>query len=106
MSNPWVAGHLKAYKVFLRIIGLSNDNTSRNLFRLFQFAAYSTLIILCANLISAYKDLGDKFGPFGDFFGGMLNPILTFLTFMGLLVTIILQQKELRLTRTEIKAST
>lgn len=40
-------------------------------------------------------------GPFGDFFGGMLNPTLTFLMFMGLLSTINLQQKELSLTRKE-----
>lgn len=46
-----------------------------------------------------------NFGTFGDFFGGMLNPILTFLTFMGLLITIVLQQKELRLTRKELKES-
>jgi hypothetical protein len=34
-------------------------------------------------------------GEWGDFFGGVLNPLLTFLTFMGLLITIILQQQEL-----------
>nr|WP_246711030.1 putative phage abortive infection protein [Mesorhizobium sp. RMAD-H1] len=46
--------------------------------------------------------VGVDAGQFGDFFGGTLNPLLTFLTFMGLLVTIVLQQAELRETRAEL----
>jgi hypothetical protein len=42
-------------------------------------------------------------GEWGDFFGGVLNPLLTFLTFMGLLITIMLQQKELQQSRKEFK---
>lgn len=44
-------------------------------------------------------------GTFGDFFGGTVNPILTFLTFIGLLITIALQRKELHLTREELRKS-
>ncbi|PTQ86800.1 putative phage abortive infection protein [Agitococcus lubricus] len=40
-------------------------------------------------------------GPFGDFFGGMLNPIFTFLTFFGIVITIVMQRVELKLTRDE-----
>lgn len=47
----------------------------------------------------------DLLGPFGDFFGGMLNPILTFCTFMALLMTIILQQRELKLSREQVAIS-
>jgi hypothetical protein len=42
---------------------------------------------------------------FGDFLGGTLNPLLTFLTFMALLITIVLQQTELGDTRKELAAS-
>ncbi|MGE4382282.1 MAG: putative phage abortive infection protein [Arcobacter sp.] len=49
------------------------------------------------------SDVIGVLGPFGDFFGGILNPILTFCSFMALLMTIILQQKELGLTRKELK---
>lgn len=49
-------------------------------------------------------------GQFGDFFGGTLNPLLSFLTFIALLFTILLQSrqlaissKELALTRGELK---
>jgi Putative phage abortive infection protein len=50
---------------------------------------------------SKYKELG----TWGDFVGGVLNPILTFLTVIGLLITIHLQQRELKLTRHELEKS-
>ncbi|PAR91420.1 hypothetical protein [Vibrio cholerae] len=47
----------------------------------------------------------EKWGPFGDFFGGVLNPILAFFSFVALLYTIHIQQKELELTRVELSNS-
>lgn len=54
----------------------------------------------------------DHWGQMGDFFGGMLNPVLAFSSFMALLYTIRIQSKqldvstkELKETRTEIAAS-
>jgi len=91
--------HLKIYKKFLKVIGFTK-NTSRNLFRLFQFALYMVLVVFIVNIFSIGHS---SFGEWGDFFGGVLNPILTFLTFMGLLITIIIQQKELRESRDEFK---
>lgn len=67
----------------------------------------STVLVATAVLIfygytyftnDKYSDLG----TWGDFVGGTLNPILTFATFIGLLYTIHLQQRELRLTRKEL----
>jgi len=43
----------------------------------------------------------EKSGQFGDFFGGVLNPILTFFTLFGLIATIVIQRRELRLSRQE-----
>lgn len=40
-----------------------------------------------------WRGSAQHIGPFGDFIGGTLNPLLTF---MGLLITIVLQQTELR----------
>lgn len=102
--KDWGRVHRKAYSYFIRLIGFSKDKTSRKLFRLFQVAVYATGIILLLNITSIFSS-GSSYGTFGDFFGGMLNPILTFLTFMGLLMTIVIQQKELRLTRKELKDS-
>ncbi|MGJ0515136.1 MAG: putative phage abortive infection protein [Methylomicrobium sp.] len=44
-------------------------------------------------------------GTFGDYIGGTLNPILSFLSLIALLATIVLQSKELKLTRKELKRS-
>ena len=42
-----------------------------------------------------------RFGQFGDFMGGILNPIFMFLTLIALIITIVLQRKELKLARKE-----
>lgn len=57
------------------------------------------IVVFLINIV--FND--DKLGPWGDFFGGVLNPILTFLTFMGLLITIIIQKKELKESRDVFK---
>lgn len=43
-----------------------------------------------------HADKTDWLGTFGDFFGGVLNPFLTFGTFIGLSITIILQRVQLQ----------
>lgn len=45
----------------------------------------------------------ERWGTLGDFVGGILNPILSFLALIALLVTIILQSSELESTREELK---
>ena len=51
------------------------------------------------------KDAFIERGPWGDFFGGVANPILTFFTFVCVLGTLYLQHKELGLSRTELARS-
>lgn len=46
------------------------------------------------------------FGTIGDFFGGVINPILTFITIYLLLVSIRIQREELEATRAEMQAAT
>jgi hypothetical protein len=96
----WKHAHQKARIIFLNIIGDTNNETSKNLFNLFKFAVYAIILIFFINIF--FSD-ADNFGVWGDFFGGVLNPILTFLTFMGLLITIVLQQSELKQSREEFK---
>lgn len=48
-----------------------------------------------------HADKTDWLGTFGDFFGGVLNPLLTFGTFIGLSITIILQRVQLHDARTQ-----
>lgn len=96
--------HKKLYRSFLAVLEFDSDKTSKGLFKLLLTSAYAMLLVLLLNLTSLFSD-GASYGTFGDFFGGVLNPILTFLTFMGLLFTILLQQSELKLTRKELKDS-
>jgi len=56
------------------------------------------------HLLNAPADL-TPYGQRGDFFGGFLNPILTFLTFLTLLVTLGLQRTELIESRVQFTRS-
>jgi Putative phage abortive infection protein len=76
------------------------------------FAALCGLFLLGATLVAstflfAYNNVAKakELGPWADFFGGFLGPILTFVTFIGVLITIALQKSELNLTRQEMVRS-
>lgn len=90
-------------KFFDSIVKPADRGSTDSLYLLFRFAAGATVAIFLIAIGIAFR--GSEAGQFGDFIGGTLNPILTFLTFMGLLVTIVLQQAELRETRDELERS-
>ena len=46
-----------------------------------------------------------RWGEFGDFLGGTLNPLFALLGLLALLLTIVIQSKELRLSRRELAHS-
>lgn len=95
-------------KFFDSIVKPIDRGSTDSLYVLFQFAAIASGVVVGAAIIMALF-MADKSemsaGTFGDFIGGTLNPILTFLTFMGLIVTIVLQQQELAETRKELERS-
>lgn len=93
----------KFYKNFLLMVGSKENSMTKSLYNLFLIALGMILFVLIINLIFAYKHEG--MGSWGDFFGGTLNPILTFLTFMGLLITIVIQQTELSESKKEFAKS-
>ena len=94
----------KLRQQFDTFIGVEEGQRSTpGLFYLFLFAALLTIIVFV--VATVWRGSAAQMGPFGDFIGGTLNPLLTFLTFMGLLVTIVLQQTELRDTRAELERS-
>lgn len=47
----------------------------------------------------------DNWGQLGDYFGGLLNPVFGFLSLLGLLVTLFLNQRELKITQIEAAAT-
>lgn len=90
-------------RFFDSIVKPVDRGSTASLYVLFRFAAIASILVFIAAFIILFA--GKEAGQFGDFIGGTLNPILTFLTFMGLLVTIVLQQQELADTRVELKKS-
>lgn len=63
---------------------------------------YAAYFIYFHGTVSAEHD---TWGQFGDFVGGVLNPIIGFLAFWLLLVTLILQNKELQNSSRELAKS-
>ncbi|WP_198032093.1 putative phage abortive infection protein [Mesorhizobium sp. WSM1293] len=63
----------------------------------------ASVIIVGGIFITGYAkfDKIQHLAEFGDFVGGVIGPVLTFLTFVGLLVTIILQQDANKEARAE-----
>lgn len=50
-------------------------------------------------------ETGALWGQFGDFVGGLLNPLMTFLSFLALCITIVLQNVQLRHSANELELS-
>ncbi len=94
----------RTYRFFLKSVTPKSRKPLRPLFRLFQIAAIALVVVLILDLTMLTTSTS-RIGEFGDFFGGVLNPILTFLTFMGLLITIVIQQNELSDSRNELRRS-
>jgi hypothetical protein len=92
----------KIYRAFRGLVSPRGRNSIRSLYRLFQFALAALLLVLTVNLLAIGQS---NFGEWGDFFGGVLNPIFTLLTFTGVLITIVLQQTELRESKAEMRRS-
>lgn len=95
-------------KAFYSIIGEKESDHSSPLYWLF-IAAVSTIISAISVFIIIHaiawfyaKSPAESLGQTGDFFGGILNPILTFFTFVGVLTTVFLQRQELAETRREL----
>lgn len=81
-----------------------HENLVKPLFRLLISAMLVAVGILVIDLLNiAFFVQERQLGPFGDFFGGVVNPVFTFLTFFGLIITIVIQRMELRLARNEYK---
>ncbi|MEZ9345669.1 putative phage abortive infection protein [Vibrio splendidus] len=76
-----------------------------SLSKLMIVAAVFFSSLLAMNLGFSFMGLQEQMGVFGDFLGGVLNPILSFLSLIAILLTIILQSRELSETREEIKRS-
>ncbi len=100
---------------FERVSDIADEVTRRSEeIRFFTNIKYSliALVVALGGIYIAFFSLRlpvssspAEWGQMGDFFGGMLNPILAFASFIALLYTIRIQSEELRLTRREFEKS-
>ncbi|MDP3589233.1 MAG: putative phage abortive infection protein [Methylobacter sp.] len=70
--------------------------------------AFISMLLVLLFYWGHFGDLSSNpkdWGEFGGYFGGTLSPVLSFLSLIALLFTIVLQSKELELTRDELKRS-
>jgi|GEM_PF-2323767 len=69
---------------------------------LFSIIAWAVIVATLLFIINIpFSLFWSNSGQFGDFFGGVLNPFLTFFTLFGLIATIVIQRRELQLSRKE-----
>jgi hypothetical protein len=113
----WKTSKQKRIRRELRIAKKNDPETSNSSFArkrrevnlIAQFILYITfsvgtlVIIYLSNFaLKLPSDSPEQWGQMGDFFGGMLNPVLAFASFIALLYTIRLQSSELQLSRQEL----
>ncbi|WP_052810376.1 putative phage abortive infection protein [Vibrio renipiscarius] len=68
-------------------------------------AVVAALVFYFTHFSGELSNKQEDWGTFGDFLGGSLNPILSFLGLIALLLTIVLQNRELEATRQELARS-
>lgn len=95
----------KNYEEFF--IKFFDKNNKKIIFTFFYYLILSTIIFIILiytfDIIKLLNDNTHTFGTFGDFAGGVLNPLLMFITFLAILFTILIQIKEFKLGRKEAK---
>lgn len=97
--------------MFARINRLQTDELDNLLNRLKLLAVLGSVIaifiisIYFYNFHGGYSDQPEVWGQLGDFFGGMLNPVFSFLAFIALLATFSIQIKEFRNSTEELSKS-
>jgi len=96
---------------------LGTESLTKWLIVIFALACLAAIIVYGAYFVrfspgSSFSTVNGDWGTFGDFIGGTLNPIFSFLGLIALLLTIIIQnnglelaRKELELTRLELEAT-
>lgn len=106
-------------------MGNSEENKKKcncNIGVIFLILIFAVVLFLIGSFISLFFEINPEgfqaakqsntesnvlanLGTIGDYFGGMINPLLAFASFCGLLYTIHIQRKELGMTKEELARS-
>lgn len=87
---------------------MDKGNKPNRLLWILGGAAVAAFLIILGLYIAYFKNLSvtndsATWGTFGDYLGGTLNPIISFLALIGLLYTIHQQAQEMKATREELE---
>lgn len=87
---------------------MDKGNKPNRLLWILGIAAVAAFLIILGLYIAYFKNLSvtndsATWGTFGDYLGGTLNPIISFLALIGLLYTIHQQAQEMKATRDELE---
>lgn len=91
-----------------KLHAIDSHRMIRVLALLLAFAGAILLAAFCAYFQEFHGGFSPKqeiWGQFGDFVGGTVNPILSFLTLIALVLTVVLQIRQLDLAREELNNS-
>jgi hypothetical protein len=95
-----------ARRWFDRVVAPRNDDPNEGLYRLFVWASVALSTVLGLFVVVRAAGVGaDTLGQTGDFIGGMLNPLLSFVAFLGVLYSISLQRRDFRIQREDLAAT-
>jgi hypothetical protein len=110
----WLAVFFLLTKGFQKLLSVSEVTEfktwiKKNLHVISAFILSALLVPMVAYVskfgINGLADDPSHWGQMGDFFGGLLNPILAFASFMALLYTIQIQSKQLAVSAKELEAT-
>lgn len=86
-----------------------SDNAEGILKGFLRLAVGAVLVVGGAYLINFWgvpiSEKADVWGQFGDYLGGVLNPLFGFLSVLALLIALVLQMRELKLSRESLALS-
>ena len=91
-----------------KLESINTKNLLKWLYWILIFAVSIMFVVLSFYFINFHGELSpshEQWGAFGDYFGGTINPVLSFLTLIALLLTIILQNKQLEISSNELEAT-
>jgi len=90
-KENWLINHIGLLILILAFIG--------------GFTAFIVAKTYTSNFLGDFSQHQDKWGQFGDYFGGILNPTFSFLALIALLCTLYVQRYELKNARGEFNLS-
>lgn len=104
------SNHHKSHKNFTTMKKQKSQSLSNYILIFLFLSGASILIATLSVYLTYFGDFqviadGEKWGQFGDFLGGTANPLLSFLTFSALLITIFQQNKQLAISNSELENS-